>query len=88
MAEIAQTSFVDAAPYQQHLLDKPDPAQSLDYIRNFFASRNANPAYYPVAIQFAFLLAQDLQRTDPASPSSTKPWPSSTTCSPSASPTT
>lgn len=68
VAEIAQTSFVDAAPYQQHLLDKPDPAQSLDYIRNFFASRNANPAYYPVAIQFAFLLAQDLQRTDPASP--------------------
>ena len=67
LTPIAQTSFVDAAPYQKHLLDNPDPAQSLDFIHNLFASRNANPAYYPIAIQFAFLLAQDLQRANPDS---------------------
>jgi hypothetical protein len=66
--EVAQSSFADIAQYQAHLARHNDPSQSLDYIRNLFASRNTNPQNYPLAINLAFLLAQHLQAAEPPSP--------------------
>lgn len=68
VGEVGQSSFADIAQYQAHLAQHNDPSQSLDYIRNIFASRNTDPRNYPLAINLAFLLAQHLQADNPASP--------------------
>ncbi len=67
VADIPQATFADAAQYRDCLVDNDDPAQSLNYIRNVFASRNANPLNYTLAIGLAYRLAYDLQAADPAS---------------------
>ena len=68
IADIGQNTFADASQYQSHHVDGSDPVQSLEFIRNVFASRNTNPLNYILAISHAYLLAQELQLADPASP--------------------
>ena len=68
IADVGQSTFADAAQYQDLLGGSADPAQSLEFIRNVFASRNANPVNYTTAIGLAFFLARDLQARAPADP--------------------
>ena len=68
ISPLPDTTFADAAQYQSQLVDVSNPAQSIEFVRNFFAARNANPRNYSVAIGFAYLLAQDLRRSAPDSP--------------------
>ena len=68
LTPLAQTTFADTSQYQRHLIDFTNAAQTLDFIRNVFASRNTNTRNYTTAIGLAYLLAQDLQNRDPASP--------------------
>lgn len=68
VADVNQNTFADATQYQQVLGGAPPSAQSLDFIRNIFAARNANPVNYTTAIGLAYILARDLQAADPSSP--------------------
>ena len=68
VADVHQNTFSDVAQYQTHLIGSPSPTEALDFIRNVFASRNANPQNYTTAINLAFVLAQNLSQADPNSP--------------------
>ena len=68
IADVGQSTFADAAEYQDLLGGSADTGQSLEFIRNVFASRNANPVNYTTAIGLAFFLARDLHARAPADP--------------------
>jgi hypothetical protein len=68
IAPVPNTTFADAAEYQHHFLSHSDPAQFLDFVRNLFASRNTNPANYPLSISLAYLFAQNLLQSAPDAP--------------------
>ena len=68
VADVSQHTFADADRYRSHLVALDDPAAALEYVRNVFASRNANPLNYVVAINLAYLLAQNVHANDPSSP--------------------
>ena len=68
VADVHQSTFSDVAQYQTHLIGTPTPTEALDFIRNIFASRNANPLNYTTAINLAYVLAQNLSQADPGSP--------------------
>ena len=68
VADVGQNTFADATEYQQVLGGAAPSPQTLDFIRNIFGARNANPVNYTTAIGLAYILARDLQAADPASP--------------------
>ena len=68
IADIRQSTHADVTRYRTGLVTLDNPAQSIDFIRNLFASRNTSPLNYTIGINLAYSLAQDLQANAPDSP--------------------